>query len=130
MSPPSAARRRTSLPALLGLALLLAASAASPATAHTLPDHASPPVGATVASAPKSVRIVFDEDLVGASCRLRVEDARERLVSGAARVDPDDPRTLEADLQPVGPGTYRVLWSVVSRDGHRTRGDYTFTVAP
>jgi hypothetical protein len=31
-------------------------------------------------------------------------------------------------LPSLSPGTYRVIWSVVARDGHRTEGDYTFTI--
>jgi methionine-rich copper-binding protein CopC len=31
-------------------------------------------------------------------------------------------------LPPLPPATYRVIWSVVARDGHRTEGDYAFTI--
>jgi methionine-rich copper-binding protein CopC len=37
-------------------------------------------------------------------------------------------KLLEASLPPLPPGTYRVVWSVVSKDGHRTQGDYTFAI--
>ena len=43
---------------------------------------------------------------------------------------PDNNHLLEADLKPLDPGKYHVFWSVVSRDGHRTEGDYTFRVKP
>jgi methionine-rich copper-binding protein CopC len=114
----------------LGLALALAVAGATHAVAHAMPEHSSPPVGATVASAPQVIRILFDADLEGALCELRVEDAQKHVVSaGPARVDPQNDRLLEVAMKPVGPGTYRVFWVAVSRDTHRTEGSYTFTVS-
>ncbi len=31
---------------------------------------------------------------------------------------------------PLGSGTYTVEWHVLSTDGHKTNGSYTFTVKP
>ena len=60
---------------------------------------------------------------------LRVEDERKQRVDrGDARVDPRDSTVLEVSLAPLAPGQYRVFWSVVARDGHRTEGDYSFRV--
>ncbi len=44
------------------------------------------------------------------------------------RVAPSDAMLLEVSLPPLSPGIYRVIWNVVARDGHRTEGDYTFTI--
>jgi methionine-rich copper-binding protein CopC len=35
---------------------------------------------------------------------------------------------LQVGLPPLGPGVYKVRWSVLAVDGHRTQGDYTFTL--
>jgi methionine-rich copper-binding protein CopC len=35
---------------------------------------------------------------------------------------------LEVSLPPLAAGKYRVFWSVVARDGHRTEGHFTFQV--
>jgi methionine-rich copper-binding protein CopC len=35
---------------------------------------------------------------------------------------------LEVSLPSLPTGNYHVFWSVVARDGHRTEGDYTFTI--
>ena len=50
--------------------------------------------------------------------------------SARAHAYPDhaDPKLLEVDVPQLKPGTYRVTWSVVAKDGHRTSGDYTFTM--
>ena len=37
---------------------------------------------------------------------------------------------LRVTLAPLAPGTYRVVWRVLSVDTHVTEGDFTFTVVP
>ena len=60
---------------------------------------------------------------------LRVQNASGQQVDkGDARVDSADATLLEVSLPPLSPGTYRVLWNVVARDGHRTEGDHTFAI--
>jgi methionine-rich copper-binding protein CopC len=96
---------------------------------HAFPDHSEPKVGATVAVAPGRVRIWFDGALEPAFSSVRVQDADGRWVdTGDGHVDATDPTLLEVNLQPLPPGRYRVVWSVVARDGHRTEGDFAFTV--
>jgi methionine-rich copper-binding protein CopC len=98
---------------------------------HAFPERAEPRVGATVAIAPTHVRIWFDGPLEPAFSTLRVEDASGRPVDqGDGHVDPADATRLEASLPPLSPGIYRVIWRVVARDGHRTEGNYTFTLRP
>lgn len=121
-------------PRLLGvvaLALVMAAAGEARVSAHAMPERATPAPGARLDHAPTVVRILFDEDLEGFECELRVEDAHRRVVShGRARVDPSHPRWLAVGLEPLGPGVYHVRWVAVTRDRHRTEGDYTFTVSP
>ena len=96
---------------------------------HAFPERAEPRAGATVAAPPSHVRIWFDGALEPAFSSLRVQRADGKGVAvEEARVDPADATLLTARLPPLAPGTYRVLWNVVARDGHRTEGDYTFTV--
>lgn len=101
------------------------------AAAHAFPDRAEPRVGAVVRSAPAEVRIWFDGDLEPAFSRVGVASGvGERVDPGDARVDAQNRRLLRVSLPPLGPGTYRVTWSVLAVDGHRTQGDYTFTLKP
>ena len=96
---------------------------------HAFPQRAEPPVGAMVAVSPPRVRIWFDGALEPVFSRLHVQTASgQRIDQGDGQVHPTDATLLEVHLPPLPLGTYRVLWSVVARDGHRTEGDYTFTV--
>jgi copper resistance protein C len=111
---------------LLGAALLLAPV---PASGHVFPDHSDPPVGHTLRAPPSEVRIWFDGELEPVFSTIRVENARrERVDKGDGRVDSRDPALLEISLSPLPPGKYRVFWSAVARDGHRTEGDFPFQV--
>ena len=96
---------------------------------HAFPQRADPPAGAVVAIAPALVRIWFDAALEPAFSSLRIQTARGQPVDHEdGQVDARDATLLAVRLPPLAPGTYRVLWSVVARDGHRTEGTYTFIV--
>ena len=99
------------------------------ACGHAFPQRSEPPVGATVAVSPPRVRIWFDGALEAAFSSLHVQTVSgQRLDQDDGHVDPTDVTLLEVPLPPLPPGTYRVLWSVVARDGHRTAGEYIFTI--
>ncbi len=117
-------------PPLASLLVLTLMMHASTAWAHAFPERAEPGAGALLGRAPKVVRIRFDRAIEPAFFFLRVEDAH------GVRVDANDARlqhgrndTLIVTLRTLLPGRYRVFWSVVARDGHRTRGDYEFIVS-
>ncbi len=111
----------------LALSILVPAAVAS---AHTFPDHSEPRVGHTLDRAPTEVRIWFDGEIEPVFSTIRVEnDRKQRVDAGDGRVDPKDSTLLEASLPPtLPPGKYRVYWSVIARDGHRTEGDYPFRI--
>jgi copper resistance protein C len=120
-----AARVRTAAAILLASSLVVPGAA----RAHAYPHHADPKVGSTVSASPSQVRIWFDSDLEPAFSSIAVQGAGGAAVDeGHGRVDPSDPRLLEVSVPRLAPGTYRVTWSVVARDGHRTSGDYEFTI--
>ena len=112
---------------LLAAAVLLLAPGW--AAAHAFPDHSDPRVGHTVDASPPAVRIWFDGQIEPVFSKLRVEDADRRQVDkGDSRVAPGDGTLLEVGLPPLPSGRYRVYWTVVARDGHRTEGDFSFRV--
>ena len=108
-------------------ALALVATA-SLAHAHAQLDRASPPVGGTVASAPRTVSLTFTENVEAAFSSIRVEDA------SGARVDQGKPQlggsrnVLRVNVKPLGPGAYKVIWKVLSTDTHSTEGSFSFSV--
>jgi len=100
-----------------------------PVLAHAFPDHSEPRVGSVVDGSPAAVRIWFDGALEPAFTTIAVKDAAGRDVGrDGGGVNHDDPTLLEVELSQLPPGTYRVYWDVLARDGHRTKGDYTFTI--
>ncbi len=109
-------------------AAMLAAPAGA-ARAHAFPEHQVPGAGAELDRAPGVVSIRFDRTVESAFSSLRVENAAGK------RVDANDSHSisgssdmLEVTLRPLDSGKYHVFWTAVARDGHRTQGDYTFTV--
>ena len=96
---------------------------------HAFLDHAEPRVGSTVKSPPSQVRAWFTQNLEPAFSTLEVVNERgERVDKGPAKADTADPSLLQVPLKPLGPGTYRVKWRVLSVDTHVTEGDFTFRV--
>ena len=119
-------RRRVVAWALLGLL-----AGAGGARAHAFLDRAEPRVGSTIHAAPTQVRLWFTQRLEPAYSRVRVVGERgERVDRADAAVDPDDGALLRVSLAPLPPGSYTVIWRVVSVDTHVTEGDFTFRVAP
>jgi hypothetical protein len=86
-------------------------------------------VGITLSAAPTEVRIWFDGEIEPVFSTIRVENGdRQRVDKGDGRVSPHDGRLLTVSLPPLPSGKYRVFWSVVARDGHRTEGDFPFRI--
>lgn len=108
------------------ISLLLMAAAPVAAEAHAFLDHASPLVGSTVATAPRTVSLTFTQNLESAVSTLEVTNA------SGARVDQGKPaisgNTMRVGLKPLGPGSYRVHWRALSVDTHTTQGSFTFHV--
>jgi methionine-rich copper-binding protein CopC len=101
------------------------------ALAHAMLDHASPPVGSTVATAPRELMLWFTEKLEPAFSTIEVRNAQGVAVqSGKAQLDRSDATQLRVALKALPPGTYLVNWRVLSVDTHRTQGSFTFRVGP
>jgi len=112
-----------------GFVALLLLLAATGTGAHAFLDRAEPRVGGTVRTPPAQVTLWFTERLEPAYSRVKVVNAAGQQVDKAdCSVDSNDPRMLRASLMPLGPGTYRVIWRVLSVDTHVTEGDFTFRV--
>jgi methionine-rich copper-binding protein CopC len=105
---------------------IAAALAAPPAFAHAALDHASPPVGGTVPTAPHELALTFTENVEAAFSSVEVTDA------GGARVDQGKPQisgnTMRVGLGSLKPGTYHVRWRALSVDTHKSEGRFTFRV--
>ena len=82
-------------------------------------------------AAPKEIVLTFTEQLEGAFSTIEVRnEAGAAVQAGKATVDPQQRTHLRVPLKPLAPGTYKVIWRVLSVDTHRTQGDFTFRVGP
>jgi hypothetical protein len=109
------------------------ALAAGPAFAHAKLLSEVPAADGANAVQPAStpltdLRLSFSEALNLAFCKLAVTDsAGKAVVLGALALDAQDDRVLLAPLAgPLAAGDYKVDWTVVSNDGHKSNGSYTF----
>lgn len=120
-------RVRAARAAVALAALLLGAGAA---WGHAFLERAEPRVGSTIKSPPSQVRAWFTQSLEPAFSTLEVfNQSGDRVDQGPAKADGVNPTMLQVPLKPLGPGTYRVKWRVLSVDTHVTEGDFTFRVA-
>lgn len=115
---------------ICAIAAAASLTGASAAAAHAFPQREQPPVGSVVHKSPASVRIWFNAKLEALFSNIVVKDSQGNKVSGDSHVDPDSLSMIEAPLRTLPAGRYHVYWRVVARDGHRTEGDYVFTVKP
>jgi methionine-rich copper-binding protein CopC len=113
---------------LLILSILLVAPTG--AFAHAFLDHAAPRVGNTVAQAPKEVVLWFTQQLEPAFSSIEVRNEQGAAVTTGKAAVIGDRTQLRVALRPLPPGTYKVIWRVLSVDTHRTQGDFTFRVGP
>ena len=114
-----------------GLFLALVAWALSVwlALAHSGLQRAEPPVESTLKRPPKELKLYFSERLEPAYSTVRVEDGQGvRVDRDDSRVDRSNPLLLRVTLPPLAPGTYTVIWRVLSVDSHITEGRFTFRV--
>ena len=97
------------------------------AAAHASLVRSEPADGAVLAVAPKSVRLVFDDD-------VRLRSGMKAIRNGDGSVLAGEPRLLGHRVLVVplrarlGEGDYTVLWRVLSDDGHTLAGVVAFGV--
>ena len=104
---------------------------ASRLTAHAFLARADPPVGGKVRAAPAAVRIWFTEAIKPAFSSIEVFDTTGKQVDKKDTRSADSNQSLlQVSLSRLEPGTYKVVWRVMSADTHVTNGDFTFQVAP
>jgi methionine-rich copper-binding protein CopC len=113
--------------------MLLTAVAAffivAPATAHAVLLESNPPLKSAVSGPDVPIKLRFN---------VRIDALRSRLTlihpdgsSQALEISKQTPAdTLSAEATGLPAGAYRLRWQVLASDGHITRGEIPFTVAP
>ena len=112
---------RTLLPLVIVATLWSGTSAA-----HAILQQSTPRADESLSRAPAVVALYFDSELEPVFSKVTVADEQGAQVSvGDARANR---KSLAVRLGAIARGTYHVRWDVVAHDGHRSQGDYIFTV--
>jgi copper resistance protein C len=129
--------RRASLASALVLtaAAVLVAVGASPASAHDQLIGTDPAAGSTVGTYPAEITLTFNDIVLdeGSATQVRVTsaDGAVNLVEGKPVVqDNVVTQKLTWPQSDVAILSAKVLWRVVSRDGHPVSGEFSFRIAP
>ena len=120
---PAAWLARVLLP-LATAGFLLFSSA--PAQAHDALESSNPANGSTVSTMPEKIELTFDHTPIAINSIVRVEDATgtDQADGPVSIVD----NQVSQAVKPGAPqGKYKVVWRVVSSDGHPIEGTFTFT---
>jgi methionine-rich copper-binding protein CopC len=115
-----------------GLAVALSLGVIGQALGHAQLKSAKPPIGGTVPAAPAELELEFTEGVDLAFTGVEVLGPDQKPVTTAkAAIRAGGDRALIVPLsRALAAGTYTVAWHVLSTDGHKTHGTYTFTVQP
>ena len=110
-------------------ALMVASMAAPAAQAHGKIVASEPKAGAELQAAPKHIRLQFNEKLEPAFSKIGLVDANEVAITLAKiTLDKTDPKVMFAEVPSLAPGQYRVRWTAMAHDGHKTKGEFGFKV--
>ncbi|MFI4914728.1 MAG: copper homeostasis periplasmic binding protein CopC [Steroidobacterales bacterium] len=118
-------QRRAALMAGIGASFLLATAQAG---AHAKLESTTPAADSTVAS-PKIIQAHFSEAIEPKLSSFKLAASDGNAIAVMSMNDAKHPATLS--IMPnaaLKPGAYTVTWSVVSDDGHKTHGAFSFIV--
>ena len=116
--------------------LLLAAAAISialvgQAMAHAHLKSAVPAADGTVKSTPLELDLTFSEGLNVKFSGVKITGPDKATVKTGEAMLMNSGTTLMVPVtDQLAPGKYTVEWHVLSTDGHKTNGNYSFTIAP
>jgi methionine-rich copper-binding protein CopC len=113
---------------IIGLTILLL-SLNFPAYGHSSLVSATPEKSAVLTEFPSEVSLTFNESLLEIGNenpnKVEVVNSMGDLLSGVTTVAGP---VITAPLQITGNDVYKVMYRVVSQDGHVIEGEYSFTV--
>jgi len=106
-----------------------AAGAASLAQAHAKIASSEPAPDSALQAAPKAIRLHFNEAIEPAFSKIALFDAQQVAIAlPKVALDKDDPKTMSTTVPALTSGSYSVRWSTMTHDGHKVKGQYSFTV--
>lgn len=117
---------------VLSLTAALSLMAAGSALAHAHLKSAAPADKAVVAAAPAALELHFSEgvDLKFSGVSLTGPDQKAVATGDPAHAGNDEASLSVPVAAKLAPGKYTVQWHVLSKDGHKVKGSYSFDVKP
>ncbi|ARP81229.1 hypothetical protein CAL12_10515 [Bordetella genomosp. 8] len=114
------------------IAMAILAVAPQMVWAHAHFVASTPAPGAVVERTPDKLTLRVTEGLEPIYSKLVLLDAAGQTVStGVSSLVPGDDKTLALPIdRQLAPGVYTARWQVLSKDGHKTQGSWSFTVRP
>lgn len=120
---------KMTLAAVAAIVAVGAIGAASPARAHAKIASSEPAPDSALQVAPKAIRLHFNEAIEPAFSKIALVDSQQlALVLPKVVLDKDDPTTMSVAVPALASGTYSVRWTALTHDGHKVKGQYSFTV--
>jgi copper transport protein len=98
------------------------------ASAHVTLVSSSPAANATLASSPTSIRLEFSEIVEPAVAHVSIVSPDRHSTMLTVANDPHDAHVIVAPVSALGTGTFRVMWHVLSEDGHPVGASFVFTI--
>lgn len=107
---------------------LAAIGPVSEAAAHAALVSATPAAGSMAMPPPTELKLKFSEGLELKFTGVKVVGPKKDTVpTGPATLDPKDDTLLIVPFKSALPdGKYTVDWHALSKDGHKTKGTYSF----
>lgn len=124
------AKIRSSYRLLSTIFVLFVGLSSQQALAHAHLKVQTPAADETVSSAPKVLTLNFSEGIEAGFSGVKVTGPNNTLVkTGKLGLDPSNNTQVNVPIESeLTAGKYHVSWHVVSVDGHKTKGQYSFTV--
>jgi copper resistance protein C len=121
---------RSSCHMLSALIVLFVGLSSQQALAHAHLKIESPAADTTIGSVPEVLTLGFSEGIELNFSSVKVIGPDNNAVkTGELKLDPVNNTQLILPIDhALMAGKYHVLWHVVSVDGHKTKGTYSFTV--
>lgn len=114
---------------LAAAAMACSATFTTSAFAHAKLEASQPKANSVLETAPKVVRLQFNEPLELPFSKVKLVD-KAGVAGSPLKLDLDknDPKAVVATLPQLQSGTHRVQWTTVTRDGHKVKGEFAFQI--
>ncbi|PHM45734.1 Copper resistance protein C [Xenorhabdus mauleonii] len=121
---------RSSWAKLSALVVLFVGISCQQALAHAHLKDQTPAENATVEAAPQAITLSFSERIELGFSKVKLIGPEKTVIkTGKLELDPETKTKLILPVEgKLAAGEYSVDWSVLSVDGHKTKGVYSFIV--